>query len=225
MPISPGGNFDFSADLSALVDSASFDAPADHLLRPQSEPVDLPPRINEAPHRLERRFGRSITGWGPMAGRALPLAALIAVAACSHLPMGTGGGSNQLDAALDEIRSSERGQLVLERQVLSLPDSIPRPGTPFSSSRDGSHSQAWLDATVAAGLADDHCGQCSTDGATVITLSRPYRGGNAHFVDAEIRGIAETDFGRLRVHHIVQIQLERADGEWRALGRIPLWSG
>lgn len=165
----------------------------------------------------------------PRTGRLNPTIILLAAlsgAACSTVTLASGGGSEaQLDAALRDLRDTQRSGLILEEGVLAELEEIPLAGAPFDSGRDGTHSSSWLAAALNNDLADDTCSSNCESGPqrTVVAFSRPFRGGNAVFVDAEIRGTSNSDFGRMRIHRLVRFQLERVRDTWRVVGTTPLW--
>ncbi|MDH3223677.1 MAG: hypothetical protein OEO23_08170 [Gemmatimonadota bacterium] len=160
-------------------------------------------------------------------GLALSFSILVLLPACASLSDIGRSDSNQMTAAITDLRESTAGRLTLSAERLA----------PFRLSEDGAsppevrsagrHGRAWLDEMVAAGAVDGICGGPDTCDAspstTLVTLSGPFDGRTGAFVDARIETVSGPEGASVRQTRLLRLQIVRGASGWRVVAATPLW--
>ncbi len=146
---------------------------------------------------------------------------------CATLSLGSpSAAEEQVTAALRDLSESTASALLLDAGRIRIASDTGPDGSP-QLAEDGNHSRRWLDHVMELGLADGMCNQSDgcTPGAnaTVVSLSRPAEGARSVFVDAQIRGVQQSQHGTTRFTRIVRMQLSDESGQWRVVAVTPLW--
>ena len=147
--------------------------------------------------------------------------------ACAGFPVGGAADSDQLTAALTEFHEGVRGEVVLDPARLARFRPAEEVGEAPEVGRDGRHSQSWLQAVLAQGLADRLCPSAEDCDAsptvTIVSLSRPYDGQGGVFVDALRKSVTDTGYGLIRSSAMIRLQITKETSGWRVVASTPIW--
>ena len=151
---------------------------------------------------------------------------LWAVGSCASLPLVGSRQTDQMTAAITDVRESTPDRLILSTERLEpfrlSPDGASEPEVEAR----GHHDPAWVDAMVSQALIDGTCegSDCEpSSGTQVIAVSEPYRGRTGAFVDGRIQTLLGSGGATVIQTRFVRFQIEDESAGWRVVASTPLW--
>ena len=170
------------------------------------------------------------SGSGPtvLNNRTLATTALILVAGCATMPFGGGRSSDQMTAAITDVREGTTDRLVLSTERLApfrvAPDGASEPEV----RTQGEHTSGWVESLQTEDVVDDVCSSGAScrpqAGALLVRLSTPYDGRTGVFVDATIQSVVGSEAGADIIQtRFVRFQIEDEAAGWRVVASTPLW--
>lgn len=149
------------------------------------------------------------------------------VTACASMPFVGSTSTDQLTAAVTDVREGTGNRLVLSTERLARFRTSADGASEPQVGSDGEHDSTWIESLLGTGLVDEVCrageGCRPRPGAVLVRLSAPYDGRTAAFVDATIQSVLGSEGATVVETRFVRFQIEEGPAGWRVVASTPLW--